>query len=217
MTLVKCPACKTKIYKTAKACPTCGRSSGSISPSIVWLTLISVTIFILVMSFRDTNNGATETYQNAVISVNPKPIKVELNPYNEQEKDFLALIEQPQNYIGQFSRDVAWMFNVQPNEIGTVVVNKHDIKLLFEATNQLKVSYIEIAFNETAPCHMNSKFDDKPLFLVLNLDKQDFEFAKTQTYFRTYYDHINRLKITTRCPNDGAALQIAFSSKNYLQ
>ncbi|MGF1786475.1 hypothetical protein L4D00_11825 [Photobacterium swingsii] len=137
-----------------------------------------------------------------------------------QEKELTKVDEkfqQPYTYIGQSVNTVAKKFSVQPNSVGNLIIDSNLHHFLFESSDGVIVSYVDVRFKETTPCDQKRNFDSIRILRALGIKPDSLELVRKRKHFHTYYDHKNKLKVGVSCLYDGASLNASFSRKYYGQ
>ena len=137
-----------------------------------------------------------------------------------QEKDLIPVgdeYQQPYTYIGQQANTVAQKFSTEPNSVGNVIIDTNNHHFLFESSDGVVVSYVDVSFNETSPCDQTRSFNSSRILRALGIDPNSLELVRERKHFHTYYDHKNKLKVGVSCLYDGGPLNASFSRKYYGQ
>jgi len=121
---------------------------------------------------------------------------------------------RPFQYMGMSIERAEKEVNVKANEVGNIVVENKECRMLLEAEGNF-ISYVEVELKRTAPHYQNQEFDSEVALGALSIGLSELELARKQTHYHTYYDHRRKLKVSVSCQYDEAPLCIGFSSKYY--
>ena len=121
---------------------------------------------------------------------------------------------RPHQYIGLRVSDAAKEVEGSPNEVGNIIVESSECRMLLEAEGNF-VSYIDAALKRTAPHYQNQQFDPEPILGAFSISPHELELVRSVTHSHTFYDHKKRLNIGVICLYDGGPISIGISSKYY--
>jgi hypothetical protein len=121
---------------------------------------------------------------------------------------------RPFQYVGMSVADAAAAVDGAPNDVGNIIVENDDARLLLEAEGNF-ISYVEVDLKGTMPCRQDQKFDPEPMLGALSINPSELELVRSKTHCHTYYDHKKKLKINVMCVYDDGPISVAFSSKYY--
>lgn len=121
---------------------------------------------------------------------------------------------RPFQYLGMSVSDAAKAIGHVPNDIGNIIVDSEDSRMLLEAEGNF-INYVELELKKTTPCYCNQEFDSEPLLGSLSINPDELELIRKQTHCHTYYDHRKRFKVNVLCSYDGGPLTVGFSTKYY--
>jgi hypothetical protein len=121
---------------------------------------------------------------------------------------------RPFNYIGDTIEKASKEVEQKANEVGNIIVDTEEFRMLLEAEGNY-ISYVEVDIKQTAPWSLNQEFDSEPILGVFSINPSEYELARKQTHYPTYYDHKRKIKIDVSCSYEGGPLSIGFSSKWY--
>lgn len=121
---------------------------------------------------------------------------------------------RPFRYIGMSVPNAAKEVGQAPIEVGNIIVDNEDCHMLLEAEGNF-ISYVEVEFKKTAPCHSNQEFVSEPLLGALSINPVELDLVRKQTHCHTYYDHRKKLKVNVLCTYEGGPLSVSFSAKYY--
>jgi hypothetical protein len=125
-----------------------------------------------------------------------------------------APFHRPFQYIGMSVTDAARIVGNKPNEMGNIIVSSEQAHMLLEAEGNF-INYVDVKLKKTAPWSQKIPFDSEVILGVFSINPSEFELARKQIHFHTYYDHKRKLKLGVSCQYEGAPLSIGFSGKYY--
>lgn len=125
-------------------------------------------------------------------------------------------LQLPYRYIKTPINQASIKLGVSKNQGGNLVITTPEHEILFESSDGVSITYIDIEFNETSQCSQSESFDSVPLLKSLGIAVENLTLANKSLHYHLYYDHVNKLKINAQCSYDGGPLSVGFSSKYYM-
>lgn len=121
---------------------------------------------------------------------------------------------RPFQYMGMTIQQAEKEVEAKANEIGNIVVDTDDCRMLLEAEGNF-VHYVEVELKATAPHYENQEFDSESVLGALSIGLSELDLINKQTHYHKYYDHRKKLRVSVSCLYDGGPLTVGFSSKYY--
>lgn len=121
---------------------------------------------------------------------------------------------RPFQYMGMTIQQAEREVEAKANEIGNIVVDTDDCRMLLEAEGNF-VHYVEGELKATAPHYENQEFDSESVLGALSIGLSELDLINKQTHYHKYYDHRKKLRVSVSCLYDGGPLTVGFSSKYY--
>jgi len=169
-----------------------------------------------ISSFKDLVNSVGIVFNRSVFENNiEKNLHYSINKAIQNNLQIYPKpFHRPFQYLGMTIDKAAKEVNGTPNEVGNIIVENEDCRMLLEAEGNF-ITFIEIDFKKTAPFYQNREFDSEALLGAVSINPAELTLETKQLFSHKYSNHRNRIQILVLCAYDTAPLSIGFSTKYY--
>lgn len=142
-----------------------------------------------------------------------KQIKPQLEP--SKPESFAEKITQLERYLDMDGVEVARIFNTVPNQAGNVIVAEGDRRILFEAADGDKITFIQMELLNTGPCDWDTAFNSDQMLLDIGYDPEELVMTRWWPHAHIFSYLNSKYYISFGCDYTGApySFSIKLSSR----
>ncbi|WP_299011739.1 hypothetical protein [uncultured Shewanella sp.] len=130
-------------------------------------------------------------------------------------ESFAEKITQLERYLDMDGVDVARIFNTVPNQAGNVIVAEGDRRILFEAADGDKITFILMELLNTGPCDWDTAFNSDQMLLDIGYDPEELIMTRWWPHAHIFSYLNSKYYISFGCDYTGApySFSIKLSSR----
>lgn len=121
---------------------------------------------------------------------------------------------RPFQYIGQSIAKVERAVGRSANQIGNIIVETPECKMLLEAEGNF-IAFVELDLLQTLPHFQNEPIDTDAILGVVSINPAELELVRSSTFSYVFNDHRKKLQVSVQCAYDGAPISVSFGGKYY--
>ncbi|MEX1232205.1 MAG: toll/interleukin-1 receptor domain-containing protein [Planctomycetaceae bacterium] len=168
-----------------------------------------------VDAFRELLRSIGIVFNKSVFERNSSSLFDSTNRAIESNLRILSRpFHRPFQYLGMTVDRAATEVGGTPNEVGNIIVENDDCRMLLEAEGNF-ITFIDLELKRTAPHYQNQVFDPEAILGSVSINPAELSLDRSQTFSYVYSDHRNRIQIMVLCAYDTAPISIGFSTKYY--